>query len=244
MPVACNGGFLPWSRHILSDQVRQRIEHLDFLCDGDRGGVEVMATKEEKKENIKRQIITAAKTYSLKLAGKTFLYVYGDEYFEVLFKTDRFLHLTGVETRLHAGDFYQKAKDGTLDVNQFYFTPTHSMGSAKKKLPCLNRLPELTNTMVCVVKSFRTVTLTYTLGLTNLEFTLGLTENMNGRNNLFFPRTLRVKDKSIDMSVDGEIVDFIFMKDASLSTYRTLLFADTHKTFPKSIASLIAIPNC
>ena len=156
-----------------------------------------MATKEEKKENIKRQIITAARTYSLKLAGRTFLYVYGEEYFEVLFKIDRFLHLTGVETRLRAGDFYQKAKDGTLDVNQFFFTQAHSMGSAKKKLPCLNRLPELTNTMVCVVKSLRTVTLTYTLGLTNLEFTLGLTENTNENNNLFFPRTLRVKDKSI-----------------------------------------------
>ncbi len=202
-----------------------------------------MATKEDKKENVRKQIITAARTYSLKLAGKTFLYVYGDEYFEVLFKIDRFLHLTGVETYLHARDFYQKAKDGTLDANQFFFTPAHSMGSAKKKLPCLNRLPELTNTMVCVVKSLKTVTLTYTLGLTNLEFTLGLTENTNGYNNLFYPRTLRVKDRSIDMSVDGEIVDFIFMKDASLSTYNTLMFADANKTFPKSIQSLIMLSD-
>ena len=202
-----------------------------------------MATKEDKKENVRKQIITAARTYSLKLAGKTFLYVYGDEYFEVLFKIDRFLHLTGVETYLHARDFYQKAKDGTLDTNQFFFTPAHSMGSAKKKLPCLNRLPELTNTMVCVVKSLKTVTLTYTLGLTNLEFTLGLTENTNGYNNLFYPRTLRVKDRSIDMSVDGEIVDFIFMKDASLSTYNTLMFADANKTFPKSIQSLIMLSD-
>ena len=202
-----------------------------------------MATKEDKKENVRKQIITAARTYSLKLAGKTFLYVYGDEYFEVLFKIDRFLHLTGVETYLHARDFYQKAKDGTLDANQFFFTPAHSMGSAKKKLPCLNRLPELTNTMVCVVKNLKTLTLTYTLGLTNLEFTLGLTENTKGYNNLFYPRTLRVKDRSIDMSVDGEIVDFIFMKDASLSTYNTLMFADANKTFSKSIQSLIMLSD-
>ena len=161
-----------------------------------------MATKEEKKDALKQQIISAAKAYSTNLAGKTFLYVYGNEYFEVLFMTDRFLHLTGVESRLKAKDFYQKAKDGVLDANQFYFTPNHSMGSAKKKLPCLNRLSELTTTMVCIVKNLTTVTLTYTIGVTNLEFTLGLTEHLDDQGNkiddLYLPRTLRVKDSAID----------------------------------------------
>ena len=40
-----------------------------------------MATKEEKKELLKQQIITAAMAYSRDLAGKVFLYVYGEEYF-------------------------------------------------------------------------------------------------------------------------------------------------------------------
>ena len=57
--------------------------------------------------------------YSQNLAGKTYLYVYGNEYFEVSFPIDHFLHLTGVETRLSAKDFYK---------------------NAKKKLPCLKRL--------------------------------------------------------------------------------------------------------
>ena len=65
-----------------------------------------MATKADKKNAIRQGIIEAAIVYSQSLAGKTFLYVYGDEYFEVSFPVDHFLHLTGVETRLSAKDFY------------------------------------------------------------------------------------------------------------------------------------------
>ena len=59
-----------------------------------------MATKADKKNTIRQGIIEAAIVYSQNLAGKTFLYVYVDEYFEVSFPVDHFLHLTGVETRL------------------------------------------------------------------------------------------------------------------------------------------------
>ena len=38
-----------------------------------------MATKEEKKKAIRQQIVDAAQVYSTSLAGKTFLYVYGEE---------------------------------------------------------------------------------------------------------------------------------------------------------------------
>lgn len=59
-----------------------------------------MATKIDKKNVIRQGIVEAANVYSENLAGKTFLYVYGDEYFEVFFPIDHFLHLTGVETIL------------------------------------------------------------------------------------------------------------------------------------------------
>ena len=58
-----------------------------------------MATKTDKKNVIRQEIIDSASIYSQKLAGKAFLYVYGDEYFEVSFPIDHFLHLTGVETK-------------------------------------------------------------------------------------------------------------------------------------------------
>ncbi len=197
-----------------------------------------MATKTDKKNAIRQAIV-----YSQNLAGKTFLYVYGDEYFEVSFPIDHFLHLTGVETRLSAKDFYKNAKKSILTNNQFYFDVRHVYANAKKKLPCLKRLPELTNEMVCVLKNMETMTITYKLSVTNLEFTLGLTENIdntgNKINDLFLPMSLRVKDSSVEKSGDGEIVDFIFSKDASVARYDTLLVEDKSKTIPSCIKHLI-----
>ena len=202
-----------------------------------------MATKVDKKNAIRQGIIEAAIVYSQSLAGKTFLYVYGDEYFEVSFPIDHFLHLTGVETRLSAKDFYKNAKKSILTNNQFYFDARHIYANAKKKLPCLKRLPELTNEMVCVLKNMETMTITYKLSVTNLEFTLGLTENIdntgNKINDLFLPMSLRVKDSSVERSNDGDVVDFIFSKDASVAKYDTLLVEDKSKTIPSCIKHLI-----
>lgn len=82
-----------------------------------------------------------------------------------------------METRLSAKDFYKNAKKSILTNNQFYFDERHTYANAKKKLPCLKRLPELTNEMVCILKDMQTLTIVYKLSVTNLEFTLGLTEN-------------------------------------------------------------------
>lgn len=133
-----------------------------------------MATKTEKKNQIRQDIIAAAAVYSRELAGKTFLYVYGNEYFEVSFPINHFLHLTGVETRLSAREFYRNAKKGFLTVND-----------------------------------------------------------------LFLPRSLRVEDSSIEKSGAGEIVDFIFAKDASLDKYDCLLVCDESKRIPEIIFPLL-----
>ena len=83
-----------------------------------------MATKVDKKNAIRQGITEAEIVYFQNLAGKTFLYVCGDEYFEASFPIDPFLHLTGVETRLSAKDFYKNAKKSILTNNQFYFDAT------------------------------------------------------------------------------------------------------------------------
>lgn len=80
----------------------------------------------------------------------------------------------------------------------------------------MKRLPELTNEMVCVLKNMEILTITYKLSITNLEFTLGLTENIdntgNKINDLFLPMSLRVKESSVERSNDGDVIDFIFQK--------------------------------
>ena len=202
-----------------------------------------MATKTDKKNMIRQGIIDSAEIYSQNLAGKVFLYVYGEEYFEVSFPVDHFLHLTGVETRLSAKDFYKNAKRAILTNNQFYFDTRHPYANAKKKLPCLKRLPELTNDTVCILKDMRTLTIVYKLSVTNLEFTLGLTENTDDKgnkiNDFFLPMSLRVEDSSVEKSNDGEVVDFIFSRDASVSRYETLLVKDESKNIPNCIKHLI-----
>ena len=203
-----------------------------------------MATKTDKKNVIRQDIIDSAGIYSQNLAGKVFLYVYGNEYFEVSFPVDHFLHLTGVETGLSAKEFYKNAKKGKLTNTQFHFSARHPYANAKKKLPCLKRLSELTNSMVCILKDMKTVTIIYKLSVTNLEFTLGLTENVDTKgnkiNDFFLPMSLRVGDSSVEKSTDGEVVDFIFSKDASVSQYENLLVKDGHKTIPENIRHLIS----
>ncbi|MBR6316454.1 MAG: hypothetical protein IKR58_05585 [Lachnospiraceae bacterium] len=192
-----------------------------------------MATKAEKKNQLRKEIIAAAKEYSLHLAGKTFLYVYGNEFFEVTFPLDHFLHLTGVETKLDKKNFFIKAKKAQLTDRQFYFSSRYPYATAKKKLSALRRLPELTTDMVCILKDMRTQSVVYKLSVSNLEFTLGLTEDVDGhgkrRSELFLPMSLRVSDKSIEKSADGEIVDFIFSKSSSETMYNNLLVQDKNK---------------
>ena len=148
-----------------------------------------------------------------------------------------------VETGLSAKDFYKNAKKGKLSSNQFYFTERHPYANARKKLPCLKRLPELTSQMVCVLKDMQTATILYKLSVTNLEFTLGLTENIDTHgkkiNDYFLPMSLRVEDSSVEKSKDGEIVDFIFAKDACMSQYNKLVVQDTKKNIPENIRYLI-----
>lgn len=99
-----------------------------------------MATKADKKNAIRQDIIDSAAIYSQSLAGKAFLYVYGEDFFEVSFPVDHFLHLTGVETKLSAKDFYKNAKKAKLTNSQFYFDARHPYANARKKLPCLKRI--------------------------------------------------------------------------------------------------------
>ena len=67
-----------------------------------------MATKTEKKNKIRQGIIESAEIYSKMLAGKVFLYVYGEEYFEVSFP----LGLSIVKTIM------DRAKAGNSGLNR------------------------------------------------------------------------------------------------------------------------------
>ena len=203
-----------------------------------------MNTKENKGEYIRKQIIAASNIYCNSLAGKVFLYVYGDSYFEVVFPTNRFRHLTGVNSSISAQEFYDKARNSTLSTGQILYDKDHTYKGAKRKLSCLMKLPSLTNNTVCVLKDMRTVTIAYKIGITNLNFTIGLVENLDSEgnkiNSWFLPRTLRVRDRAIENSIDAEFVDFIFSKDASKGKYSRITYADKNKEPPLAIKDYIS----
>lgn len=189
-----------------------------------------MADLNSEKICIRKQVISAADIYKEELAGRVYLYVYGDSCLEVAYMTECFKHLTGIESNLAGRSFYENAKNGTLSTEQISFSSRHPLKTAKKKLKCLNQLPQLTRNLVCVVQDMYTMTLTYKLGITNLEFTIGLTEfvdrNGHKRNNWFVPRTLRINDKAIDTAKDAEFVSFIFSKKATEEQYDEVCYAD------------------
>lgn len=198
----------------------------------------------KKKEYIRKQIIDASHIYRDQLAGKVFLYVVGGDHFEVAFQSNCFMHLTGVDSWLNAKSFYSKATSSQLTTEQFFFSSEHSYQNAKKKLPCLMALPRLTSSDVIAVRNLRTLTLTYKIGVTNLDFTIGLTENINRQgvkiNDWFLPRTLRVKDMAPENSEDAEVVNFIFSKNASSGSYDTLCFSSSSSRIPENVRYLLS----
>lgn len=203
-----------------------------------------MASKEQKKEQLREAILNSAKAYSENLVGKDFLYVVGDQYFEVSFPKDRFLHLTGVQTSISAADFYRFAKNRKLSSNQFYLTATHNFYNAKKKLSCLPMLHDLTTTPIRILYDYQTSTLTYKLCLTNETITLCLSRNTDQNGNetseVYFPISLRINDHAVTASkCEDNGVDFIFTKDTSKPMYSTLLMSDTSKTLTDRIQRLI-----
>lgn len=192
---------------------------------------------------IRDLVIEAARYYGKYLAGHSFLYVYGNNYFELSFPVDRFKHLTGVNSVLPSKKFYQYSKKGSLTIKQIYFDLRYFYKTAERKLPYLKRITELTTNKVIILKGLKTESVVFKLSLTNTLFTLGLVEkkdiNGNAFKNSYVPMSLRVDDKVIDKSKESIYVDFIFSKDDSIGIYDTLLFACKNKIIPNSIKSLI-----
>lgn len=193
---------------------------------------------------IRKQLISAANIYKNQLAGKVFLYVYGSQYFEVAFMTECFKHLTGVDSPLKGNSFYDNAKNATLTTEQILFSSKHPLKKAKRKVVCMHQLPRLTCETVCVVKDMATLSLTYKLGLTNLEFTIGLTANTDtaGKtiNDWLLPRTLRINDKSIEKSKDAEFIDFVFSRSVTDEQYNKLCYESLSAQIPESIKSMLS----
>lgn len=195
---------------------------------------------------LRNDITTAAKIYS-SLASKSFLYVYGDRFFEMAFPKRCFRHLCGVDSAYTAERFYNDAKNGHLDRAQIAFDRQkgQSIRGAKKKAEALKSLLRLLHEQVAILENVETRTFTYKIGMTDLAIVLCLdkdtvTDTRNPIAGLYYPKSLRVDEKSVERSENAEFANFVFAKELSLqeSKYDELLFCDGSE-LPATIRALV-----
>lgn len=98
-------------------------------------------------------LIKAKKIYDKYLLNKDFLYVFKNklnnkfEFFEMKCVRSNFLHLTGVETKIKALDFYKNLEKNRIPLDAINYKRN---GTTKLKLQIFDRLPLLISTPVQV----------------------------------------------------------------------------------------------
>ena len=133
------------------------------------------------------------------------------------------------------GEVQIDAQNGRLDRSQIAFNRQkgQSIRGAKKKAEALKSLLRLLHEQVAILEDLATQTFTYQIGMTDLAIVLCLdkdtaTDAKNPIAGLYYPKSLRVDEKSVEKSKTAEFANFVFAKELSLqeSKYHELLFSD------------------
>lgn len=194
------------------------------------------------KSQIIKRIHKAALSYKDYFLGKTYMFVFNNQFVEILFKKASFLHLTGVDTKLGAKDFFIHAsKKNQLRPGEIFFSKEHPFDLAVQKTACLDDLYKLTVTDSMITTDVVTATFSYELGVTNLQFIICLGDDVNDKgqivSNCKVPYSFRVEN--IDNGKYDELheVTHVFMKDTNSKKYCALTFGDknTVKDLPEEI---------
>lgn len=205
------------------------------------------------RSQIIKKIHNAAVQYKQHFIGKTYMFVFKsendkeskdtvntgtdredvsiDNCIEVMFKKSSFKHLTGVDSRLRAEDFYSHAlKKGGLKPSEISFSATHPFDLARKKAEHLSNLHNLTTQEVKIVTDFTTATFTYSIGITNMELVLCLgpdyDKNGNTKSGYLVPYSFRVEEITDNRYSNLCPVTHILSKSTSERKYATLTFGD------------------
>jgi hypothetical protein len=161
--------------------------------------------------------------YKKHLISKTFLLLFEGHSIEIMFKAENLLHLCGVDTKLLAKDFYQKAYQKKLSDKEIYFSKKHPYDFAKIKLEHLPQAISLLNNESFVITDISTQTKMFKLGATDLEvifcFDSQIDNNGNIINNILIPYSLRVE--GIPNSKFGNMyeVNYVLSKKTGTKTY-------------------------
>ena len=161
--------------------------------------------------------------YKKHLISKTFLLLFEGHSIEIMFKAENLLHLCGVDTKLLAKDFYQKAYQKKLSDKEIYFSKKHPYDFANIKLEHLPQAISLLSNESFVITDISTQTKMFKLGATDLEvifcFDSQIDNNGNIINNILIPYSLRVE--GIPNSKFGNMyeVNYVLSKKTGTKTY-------------------------
>lgn len=196
------------------------------------------------KQNIINITHRAALNYENKLNGNSFLYIYNNKFFELFFINNKFKHLTGIGSNLYAKDFYKKSLKNTIRSTEIYFNSNYPKDLCELKMQEIEKLYLITESDVLIFENFSTGTFTYTIALSNLNFTICLNKmkdsNGNIINNQYYVQSFRVGDE-MNRSNNVFLADYIFKKNNQQEKYSNLLYGDITKinSLDKDIQNMI-----
>lgn len=183
------------------------------------------------KSQIIRRIHRSALKYKEIFVGNTYMFVFNNDYVEVMFKKSSFMHLTGVASCLKADDFYNHAlTERGLRPGEIFFNEDHPYDFADKKTSILIGLGDITIKDSSVVMDIETKTFSYKLGVANLEFTVCLGDDKNSQGeihgNCKVPYSFRVE--GIENSKSDKIysVSHVLKKKTGEKKYHILTYGD------------------
>jgi len=191
------------------------------------------------KFQILKLIYISAKIYKEKVLDKSFMFVFNNEYIEVVFKKNNFKHLTGVSSNLNANQFFKNALMFHIFPSQIKFDLYHPYSLSIEKLTYLNKIHELLHNQCVALKDVTTQTSKYIFGSTNLYFVLLFEKEINDNGNVSSSKLI-VKsirgDCCIDKAKTKYFVDYIFSKDSNSNKYNNISFCkDSKIELPKDV---------
>lgn len=139
--------------------------------------------------------------------------------------------MTGVNTNLNAENFYRHAliKKG-LRPQEISFDSDHPYDLADKKTSYLSDLYKITITDVVIADNITTMTFTYGIGITNLEFVICLGDDTDLAGNIIsnckVPYSFRVEEIANAKFAVLYEVTHIFKKKTGQKKYNKLTFGD------------------
>ncbi len=193
-------------------------------------------TLEQKVELVRKNVISAVQKYKNELVGKKFLYIFGNEFIEVIYKTENFMHLTGIDSKkLKPQKFYDKTKDKTLKRNNMFFSSRYPLKTAMEKSNELSNIDIFSNSKISIIKDMQTSTYAYEFGFSDKKMTLGLIKNtredIKGNKielDYYVPQTFRVKEDATKGKDPSEIIEIamILSKTDVKAKYNKIHYGD------------------